>query len=321
MSPRPVVYLARRLPLATESALAERFDLRLNERDAALDAAALADALRTSDALVTSVTDRVTADMLAAEPRRVRIIANFGVGTDNIDTAAAQRLGVTITNTPDVLTDDTADIAIFLMLAAMRRTGAAERELREHRWTGWRPTHIFGGTLHGRTLGIVGYGRIGQAVARRAVAFGMRVIYVRRRQVEDDSPIATRAESLEALLAESDVVSLHAPATADTQHLIDARRLALMRPTAVLVNTARGSLVDEAALADALTHRRLAAAGLDVFEHEPAIPPALAVLDDVILLPHIGSATRETREAMGRLVVENLTAFFDGRAAPSRVIG
>ena len=320
MPPRPVVFLARRLPLATEGALAERFELRLDERDVALDAAALADAVRASDAIVTSVTDRISAETLGVEPRRVAIIANFGVGTDNIDTAAAQRLGVAVTNTPGALTDDTADIAIYLMLAAMRRAGAAERELRERRWTGWRPTHIFGGTLTGKTLGIVGYGRIGQAVARRAVAFGMRVIYVRRRELEEREPLATRAESLEALLAESDVVSLHAPATAETRHLIDARRLALMRPSAVLVNTARGSLVDEAALADALAHRRLAAAGLDVFEHEPAIPPALAVLDDVILLPHIGSATRETREAMGRMVVENLSAFFDGRAAPNRVV-
>lgn len=320
MPPRPVVFLARRLPLATERALAERLDLRLNERDAALDAPALMAAVRASDAIVTSVTDRISADTLAAEPRRVRIIANYGVGTDNIDTTAAARLGVAVTNTPGVLTDDTADIAIYLMLAAMRRTGAAERELRERRWTGWRPTHIFGGTLHGKTLGIVGYGRIGQAVARRAVAFGMRVIYVRRRQVEDDAPIATRAGSLEALLAESDVVSLHAPATPETRHLIDARRIALMRPTAVLINTARGSLVDEAALADALAHRRLAGAGLDVFEDEPTIPAALSMLDDVVLLPHIGSATRETREAMGRLVVENLEAFFDGRAAPNRIV-
>jgi lactate dehydrogenase-like 2-hydroxyacid dehydrogenase len=200
----------------------------------------------------------------------------------------------------------------------MRRAGAAERELREGRWTGWRPTHVFGESLAGKTLGIVGYGRIGRAVARRARAFGMRVIHVTRSATDDD-PAAERAPSLEALLAESDVVSLHAPATPETIGMMDARRLALMRPSAVLVNTARGALVDEQALADALVERRIAAAGLDVFESEPAIHPALLVLENVVLLPHIGSAARETREAMGRMVVESLVAFFEGREVPNRV--
>jgi lactate dehydrogenase-like 2-hydroxyacid dehydrogenase len=316
--PRPVVFLARRIPHVIERELAERFDLRRDERDAPLHAGALAEAARTSDAIVPAVTDRITADVLGSEPRRLRIVANFGAGTDNIDLDAARQFGIVVTNTPGALTEDTTDIAMYLILAAMRRAGAAERELREGRWTGWRPTHVFGESLAGKTLGIVGYGRIGRAVARRARAFGMRVIYVTRSATADD-PDARRAPSLEALLAESDVVSLHAPATPETTGMMDARRLALMRPSAVLVNTARGSLVDEQALADALVERRIAAAGLDVFESEPAVHPALLMLENVVLLPHIGSAARETREAMGGMVLESLIAFFEGREVPNRV--
>jgi lactate dehydrogenase-like 2-hydroxyacid dehydrogenase len=322
MPPRPTVVVTRRLPEAVERKLVERFDARLNRDDAPMTPAQLAEAVRTADALLPTVTDRITADVLGAAPRRVRIVGNFGVGYNNIDVETAKRLGVVVTNTPDVLTDDTADIAVALMLMVARRLGEGERQVRSGGWTGWRPTHMLGTKLSGKTLGIVGLGRIGRAVARRAHrGFGMRVLYY-------DPPVppavaaevgAEPADSLEAVLAESDVVSLHCPATPETRHLMNAERLRLMKRGALLVNTARGDVVDEAALGAALADGIIAGAGLDVFEREPTVPEALRRMENVVLLPHLGSATVETRVAMGERALDNLTAFFEGREPRDRV--
>ncbi|MHB1299205.1 MAG: 2-hydroxyacid dehydrogenase [Gemmatimonadaceae bacterium] len=322
MAARPVVRVTRRLPEAVEQALAERFDARFNSDDTPFTPEQLAAALRDSDAVLCTVTDRFTTQVIAAGvPVRARILANFGVGTNHIAIGAAHDAGVTVTNTPGVLTDDTADLAILLMLAVLRRAGEGERELRAGRWSGWRPTHLMGARLTGKTLGIVGPGRIGSAVARRAHdGFGMRVLaWSRSGRALDPSTGIERVPTLEALLAASDVVSLHCPATPETRHLIDAAALSVMRPHAVLINTARGDVVDEAALVEALRAQRIAGAGLDVYEAEPLVHPGLMDRDDVVLLPHLGSATRESREAMGMRALANLTAFFDGRDPPDVV--
>jgi glyoxylate reductase len=261
--------------------------------------------------------------VFSVDQRRVRIVANFGVGFDRIDLEAARANGVVVTNTPGVLTEDTADLAMLLLLAAARRASEAERELRAGRWEGWRPTHMLGTRVNGATLGIVGYGRIGAAVARRAHrGFGMRVLYVNPR-LPDAAAVADanaeRCASLDELLARSDFVSLHAPSRPETRQLLDAARIARMPPGAILVNTARGELVDENALADALDRRALGAAGLDVYEREPHVSPRLLALDNVVLLPHIGSATTASRVAMGERVLANLDAFFRGVTPPDRV--
>lgn len=319
---RPVVWVTRRLPAAVETALEERFDIRRSPEDRPLTAEELARAFREADGVLCTVTDRITADCLTQAGRRARIVANFGVGVNHVDLAAAAAVGVAVTNTPDVLTEDTADLALLLMLALLRRAGEGERELRAGRWTGWRPTHLLGRRLTGRTLGIVGLGRIGRAVAARArLGFGMRVLAWTRR------PEATVAEAvgvtlmptLDALLPQVDLLSLHCPATPDTRHLIDAAALARMQPHAVLINTARGDVVDEAALVAALEAGRIAGAGLDVYEREPQVHPGLLGREDVVLLPHLGSATVETREAMGLRALANLEAFLAGRTAPDRV--
>ncbi|MGZ8377091.1 MAG: 2-hydroxyacid dehydrogenase [Gemmatirosa sp.] len=322
---RPIVAVTRRLPAPVEARLQARADARLNIDDRPLDADGLAEALATADAVLCTVTDRIDAAVFAEAARRgirARLLANFGVGVNHIDLDAARAHGVVVTNTPGVLTDDTADVAVALMLMAARRLGEGEREVRAGRWTGWRPTHLLGTTLTGRSIGIVGFGRIGQAVARRAHhGFAMRVRYLNPspRAAEAVAVDATRCDTLADLLAASDVVSLHCPATPATRHLIDAAALAHVRPGAILVNTARGDVVDEAALADALRDGRLAAAGLDVHEHEPRVAPALLALENVVLLPHLGSATSETRRAMGDRALDNLEAFLDGREPPDRV--
>ncbi|WKW12263.1 D-glycerate dehydrogenase [Pseudogemmatithrix spongiicola] len=321
MSARPVVWVTRRLPAAVEQALHEHFEIRQREDDAPLDADALAQAFREADAVLCTVTDRISPACLTQPQRRARIVANFGVGVNHIDVASARAAGVTVTNTPDVLTDDTADLAILLMLATLRRAGEGERELRAGRWAGWRPTHLLGTRLTGKTLGIVGLGRIGMAVAQRASAgFGMRVLAWSRSAPRGPEPGVERVATLDALLAQVDVLSLHCPATPDTKHLIAAPQLALMGRHAVLVNTARGDVVDEAALVAALEAGQIAGAGLDVFEREPVVHPGLLRRDDVVLLPHLGSATRETREAMGMRALANLTAFFRGEAVRDRVV-
>jgi lactate dehydrogenase-like 2-hydroxyacid dehydrogenase len=323
VSAPPRVMVTRRLPEPVEAMLRERFDARLSPGDRPLSAAELAEGIRTADALLPTVTDRLTAEVLSAAPRRARIVANFGAGYDNIDLAAARAAGIAVTNTPDVLTDCTADAAIALLLAVARRVGEGERHVRAGAWTGWRPTHMLGTRVTGKTLGIVGMGRIGRAVARRARGgFAMRIIYWAPRPVDDPEIAelgAERRETLDDLLAASDFVSLHAPSTPETRHLIDAARLARMRRGAVLINTARGGLVDEAALVEALRAGTIAGAGLDVYEAEPSLAPGLAELENAVLLPHLGSATTEARVAMGERAVQNLSAFFGGRPPPDRV--
>jgi lactate dehydrogenase-like 2-hydroxyacid dehydrogenase len=323
-SGRPVVVVTRRLPAPVEEQLEGAFDARVNADDHPFSAAELADALRSGDGLLPTVTDRLTAQVLAVEPLRVRIIANYGVGFNHIDAGAAKARGLMVTNTPDVLTDDTADDAVLLMLMVARRAGEGERHVRAGAWTGWRPTHMLGTRVSGKTLGLIGLGRIGRAVAHRAhQGFGMRVIF----HDPYPPPAAVVAElgaeprgDVDAVLREADFVSLHSPATPETRHLIDARRLALMKRGAFLINNARGDIVDEAALVAALAQKTIAGAGLDVFEREPAVSPELVAMENVVLLPHLGSATQETRVAMGLRALENLKAFFAGAPPRDRVV-
>ena len=320
---RPTVVVTRRLPGPVERQLADRFTARLNADDHSFSAAELAAALGSADALVPTVGDRLTAAVLAAEPGRARILANYGAGVDHIDLGAARARGLVVTNTPDVLTEDTADAAMMLMLMVARRAGEGERQLRAGAWTGWGPTHLLGTRVHGKTLGLIGFGRIGRAVAQRARhGFGMRILFHDPVPPPPALVAALGAEpqaTIDDVLRAADFVSLHSPATPATHHLINADRLALMRPTAFLINTARGDLVDEAALVAALERRAIAGAGLEVFEREPQVPSALLALDHVVLLPHLGSATEETRVAMGWRVLENLTAFFGGQPPRDRV--
>jgi len=321
---RPSVVVTRRLPAPVEDRLARDFDARLNRDDHPFTAAELGEALRTADALLPTVTDRLTADVLAVEPLRARILANYGVGFNHIDVGAAKARGLTVTNTPDVLTDDTADDAVMLMLMVARRAVEGDRHVRSGAWTGWGPTHMLGTKVSGKTLGLIGLGRIGRAVARRAHhGFAMKIVF----HDPYPPPPAVVAElgaeprgSVEAVLREADFVSLHSPATPETRHLINAERLALMRPSAFLINTARGDIVDEAALVAALKARRIAGAALDVFEREPQVTPELLTLDNVVLLPHLGSATQETRVAMGLRACDNLQAFFAGAPPGDRVV-
>ena len=321
---RPTVVVTRRLPAPVEEQLAREFQARLNPDDHPFTPAELQEALRSADGVVPTVSDRVSADTLSVEPLRARILANFGVGFNHIDVSAAQARGLGVTNTPDVLTDDTADEAILLMLMVARRAGEGERHVRAGAWTGWRPTHMLGTRLSGKVLGLIGMGRIGRAVAKRAHhGFAMRVMF------HDPYPPpaevvtelgAERQRSVEDVLREADFVSIHSPATPETRHLINAARLALMRPTAFLINTARGDIVDEAALVTALERGQIAGAALDVYEQEPRVTPGLLKLDNVVLLPHLGSATQETRVAMGMRALDNLKAFFAGATPRDRVV-
>ena len=324
-STRLTVVVTRKLPKSVEQELSSRYDVRLNNNDVALTSGQMADVMRTADVVLCTVTDRIRAEHFGSGVR-TKLIANFGVGVNHIDLDAARTSGVTVTNTPDVLTDDTADLTIGLMLMIMRRMGEGERHVRNGGWSGWRPTHMLGRTVRGKTLGIVGYGRIGRAVARRAAsAFGMKVVWYAPRDPKIDDPAtngpadARRVNSLEELLAESDVVSLHCPARPDTHHLINAERFAQMKSTAFLVNTARGDVVDEWALASALRDRLIAGAALDVFENEPSVVAELRDMENVVLLPHLGSATIETRTAMGERAIANIDAFARGEAPPDRV--
>ncbi|MFL5496536.1 MAG: 2-hydroxyacid dehydrogenase [Gemmatimonadales bacterium] len=324
MTPRPTVVVTRRLPEPVEAELTRDFDARLNTKDAPLGPDGLREALRSADALLCTVTDKLTADVLSVEPRRARILANFGVGFNHIDTEAAKARGLAVSNTPDVLTDATADTALTLLLMVARRTGEGERHVRAGEWTGWRPTHMLGTQVTGKTLGLVGMGRIARAVAQRAHhGFGMKVIFHDPYPPPAEVATALGAEpraALEDVLGEADFVSLHCPATPETRHLMNRERLGLMRRDAFLINTARGDVVDEAALVEALAAGRLAGAGLDVYEKEPQVTPALLTMENVVLLPHLGSATRETRVAMGRRALENLRLFFSGSPLRDRVV-
>ncbi|MGZ8392669.1 MAG: 2-hydroxyacid dehydrogenase [Gemmatimonadales bacterium] len=324
MSQRPTVVVTRRLPEPVEKELSREFDARLNRDDRPLGPDGLQEALRTADALLCTVTDRLTAEVLSAEPRRARLLANFGVGFNHIDTATAKAHGLAVSNTPDVLTEATADIAITLLLMASRRTGEGERHVRAGAWTGWRPTHMLGTQVSGKVLGLVGMGRIARAVARRAHhGFGMRVIFHDPYPPTPAEAAALGAEpraSLDEVLQESDFVSLHCPATPETRHLMNRERLKRMRPGAFLINTARGDVVDEAVLVEALGNGTIAGAGLDVYEKEPQVSPALVAMENVVLLPHLGSATQETRIAMGMRALENLRLFFSGAPLRDRVV-
>jgi lactate dehydrogenase-like 2-hydroxyacid dehydrogenase len=307
-----------------EEALSRDFDARLNVEDKPLGPDGLMDALRTADALLCTVTDRLTADVLGAEPLRARLLANFGVGFNHIDTQAAKERGIAVSNTPDVLTEATADIAITLLLMVSRRTGEGERHVRSGSWTGWRPTHMLGSQVSGKVLGLIGMGRIARAAAKRAHhGFGMRVIFHDPYPPSPSEAASLGAEprsTLDQVLEEADFVSLHCPATPETRHLMNRERLARMRRSAYLINTARGDVVDEVALVEALADGTIAGAGLDVYEQEPRVSPALLKMENVVLLPHLGSATKETRAAMGMRALENLRLFFSGAPLRDRVI-
>jgi lactate dehydrogenase-like 2-hydroxyacid dehydrogenase len=324
VSDRPSVVVTRRLPAAVEDELVRDFDVRLNREDRPLGSVGLQEALRSADALLCTVTDRLTAEVLGAEPLRARMLANFGVGFNHIDTDAAKARGLAVSNTPDVLTEATADLAMTLLLMVSRRAGEGERHVRSGAWTGWRPTHMRGTHVSGKTLGLVGMGRIARAVARRAHhGFGMRVVFHDPYPPSPDEAKALGAESrqtLEQVLEEADFVSLHCPATPETRNLMNRERLARMRRSAFLINTARGDVVDETALVQALADGTISGAGLDVYEREPQIAPELLAMENVVLLPHLGSATQETRVAMGQRAVENLRLFFSGAPLRDRVV-
>lgn len=322
--PTPKILLTRRWPSEVEHYLSQRYDVTINEHDTPPDAAALKAALATYDAVCTTVTDKLNADVLAAAGGgRVKILGNYGVGVSHIDLPTCKRLGIVVTNTPDVLTDATAEIAMTLMLMVARRAGEGERQVRANKWDGWAPTRMVGADVTGKTLGLVGFGRIGQATAQKAHhGFGMPVLYYSRKRAAPEVEARTGGQhcaSLDELLERADFISLHCPGGAETRHLLNAARLDRMKRSAFLINTARGEVVDEAALADALRNRVIAGAGLDVYEHEPKVPEAFLGLDNVVLLPHLGSATLETRVSMGMRVAENLERFFAGLEPSDRV--
>ena len=323
-SKRPFVIVTRKLPDPIETRMMELFACRLNLDNSPLSKPDLIAAVERADVLVPTVTDRIDAEVLAAAGPALKLIASFGTGVDHVDLAAAQRHGIIVTNTPGVLTEDTADMTMALILAVSRRLAEGERLIRSGGWTGWGPTSMLGHRIWGKRLGIVGMGRIGMAVARRAKGFGLSVHYHTRRPVPEEIESALEAtywESLDQMLAHMDIVSVNCPHTPATYHLLSARRLRLLQPQAILVNTARGEIVDEEELLRLLEIRAIAGAGLDVFEHEPAIDPRLRALDNVVLLPHMGSATIEGRLAMGEKVIINIKTFADGHRPPDRVLG
>lgn len=317
------VILTRRLPDAVETRMRELFDAELNLTDRPMDEGALRDAVARADVLVPTITDAINAGLIAAAGEQLKMIANFGAGVDHIDVEAAVGRGLIVTNTPGVLTEDTADLAMSLILAVSRRIVEGAGVVAEGRFEGWTPTWMCGRKLWGKRLGIVGMGRIGQALARRARAFGMQVHYHNRKPVPAmvaEELGATWWDDLDQMLARMDVISLNCPATKETHHLLSAERLARLQPHALVINTARGELIDEAALAEAIRNRALGGAGLDVFEHEPAVHPALLGLPNVVLLPHLGSATIEARQDMGEKVIANIMTFANGHRPPDRVI-
>ncbi|MGR3502295.1 2-hydroxyacid dehydrogenase [Pseudaestuariivita sp.] len=319
---KPTLAVTRRLPASVEAALAERFEVTTNTSDLPMDAHALRDALMRHDAMLPTVTDKLDAQVLDISTPQTRILANYGVGFSHIDLARTETFGMTVTNTPDVLSECTADLAIMLMLMVARRAGEGERELRAGRWTGWRPTHLVGTKVAGKTLGLVGFGRIGQEVARRAhFGFGMKIVVTSRSPVDPALLAQFNAEQspLYETLAAADFVSLHCPGGAANRNLIGAAELNAMKPGAFLINTARGEVIDEAALTQALWYETIGGAALDVFDGEPRINPDLAASDRLVMLPHLGSATQEAREAMGFRAMDNLTAFFDGETPPDLV--
>ena len=320
---KPTIVVTRRLPDAIETRMMELFDARLNLDDIPMGRAELKTAFAEADALVPTVTDTIDADIIAAAGPKLKIIANFGVGVNHIDLAAATAKGITVTNTPDVLTEDTADLAMALVLMAPRRLSEGERMVRAGKWTGWAPTQHLGYRINGKRLGIIGMGRIGMALARRARGFGLAVHYHNRHRMSDALEAeleATYWQSLDQMLAHMDILSINCPLTAETKHLLSEERLKRLPKHCFIINTSRGGIIDEAALAKALRNGDIAGAGLDVYEGEPVVNPELLKLDNVVLLPHLGSATLEGRIAMGEKVMVNLRTFTDGHKPPDRVL-
>jgi glyoxylate reductase len=320
---KPLVIVTRKLPDAIETRMRELFDARLNVDDTPMSQADLIEAVQKADVLVPTITDRLDSKVIVRAGPNLKLIANFGTGVDNIDVKTALERGITVTNTPGVLTEDTADMTMALILAVPRRLVEGVKELEADHFQGWSPSWMLGHRIWGKRLGIIGMGRIGQAVARRAKAFGLQIHYHNRKPVHaeiEHELEATYWESLDQMLARMDMLSINCPHTPATYHLLSARRLKLMKPTAYIVNTSRGEVIDENTLARMLEGGQLAGAGLDVFEHEPAVNPKLLKLKNVVLLPHMGSATMEGRIDMGEKVIINIKTFADGHKPPDRVI-
>jgi glyoxylate reductase len=323
LSKRPFVVVTRKLPDIVETRMCELFQARLNLDDAAMNRAQLEAAVAEAEVLVPTVTDRIDDALIKAAGPKLKLIAQFGTGVDNIDVEAAIERGITVTNTPGVLTEDTADLTMALILAVPRRVFEGERLVRSGQWMGWSPTFMMGHRVNGKRLGIIGMGRIGQAVARRARGFGMQIHYHNRNRVNpgiEQELEATYWESLDQMLVRTDIISVNCPRTPATYHLLNARRLALLRPHCYIVNTSRGEVIDEDTLARLLEGGQIAGAGLDVHEREPAVNPKLLQLQNVVLLPHLGSATIEGRVAMGEKVIVNIRTLVDGHRPPDRVI-
>lgn len=322
-SERLSVVVTRRLPEAVETRIKELFDVRLRDDDAPMSRAELTEAVKTADILVPTVTDEIDAALLAGAGPRLKLIANYGVGVDHIDVATARQRGILVSNTPGVLTDDTADMTMALLLAVTRRIPEGLSVMQSGEWGGWAPTALLGGRVSGRRLGILGMGRIGQAVAQRARAFGMQIHYHNRRRLRpevEDALEATYWESLDQMVARMDVISVNCPHTPSTFHLLNARRLKLMKLSAVLVNTSRGEVIDENAMTRMLKAGDISGAGLDVYEHGTEVNPDLQGLPNVVLLPHMGSATQEGRLEMGEKVIINIKTFADGHRPPDQVV-
>ncbi|MBH9538535.1 2-hydroxyacid dehydrogenase [Novosphingopyxis sp. YJ-S2-01] len=320
---RPRVIVTAKLLDSVEARMAELFDVSFNADDHQMSREELAAAMADCDVLVPTVTDRIDADLIAAAPDRLKLIANFGAGVDHIDLKAAQDKRIAVTNTPGVFTEDTADMTLALILSVPRRLAEGEKLVRSGQWKGWRPSGMLGHRVGGKTLGIIGFGRIGEAVARRARAFDLKILYNKHRRlppVLEEELGVTFEPDLDRLVGRSDIVSLHAPLTEATRGLINAERIRAMKPNAYLINTSRGEMVDEGALIEALEEGRIGGAGLDVYTHEPAVDERLLALDNVVLLPHLGSATFEGREASGERVIANIRIWADGHRPPDQVL-
>jgi glyoxylate reductase len=320
---RPRVAITRKLLPQIETRMAELFDCRFNADDDPMTADEIAALMQDADVLVPTVTDRIDAELLAKAPASLKLLANFGAGVNHIDLAAAKAKGIIVTNTPGVFTDDTADLTMALILNVPRRLGEGHRLMRSGEWQGWTPTGMLGHRIGGKTLGVIGFGRIGEAVAVRARAFGMHIVYNKRHRlpasVEEELGV-TFEPDLDRLIAKADIVTLHCPLTAETSRIMNRERIALMKRDAYLINSSRGELVDDDALIEALQRGRIAGAGLDVYNHEPAIDPRFLSISNVVLLPHLGSATFEGREASGEKVIANIRIFSDGHRPPDQVL-
>lgn len=320
---KPKVIVTRKLPDSVETRMRELFDAELNVSDEPMGRKALIEAIGQCDVLASTITDKIDAGLIEKAGERLKLIANFGAGVDHIDVAAANARGIIVTNTPGVLTEDTADLTLALMMATLRRMIEGANAVQAGEFTGWAPTWMLGRRITGKRLGIVGMGRIGAAVARRAKAFGLQIHYHNRKPVSHvvaDELGATYWDSLDQMLARVDIVSVHTPATPATFHLLSARRLKLLQPHAIVINTARGSVIDEHALTELLAEGKVSGAGLDVFEHEPRINPKLLKMPNVVLLPHMASATVEARVDMGEKVIINIKTWMDGHRPPDRVL-